>query len=592
MKRRFIFLLLLIVALSCLIAKNPDPKAVVGKIDNITYTYSEYDKILSNYYAYYQKKWGHPLSEEEKAKLNNQCWEELVGRYIYDKAIKAGKITITQAELLREAKKNPPEAVKQIPELKTNGKFDKKKYENALNNVPDFKKAVLEEVKALYQYQKLLNTIRNEVTVSEDSVYAEWLRENDLVDAQIICFDAKKLTSVIASEEECKEYYEANKEQYRKDNCRRYRYVKIPRAPSTADSLSVKEEVMKMYQDLLAGADFAEMAKAKSQDPGSAEKGGDLGWFGRGQMIPVFEETAFKTPPGQIAEPILSNYGWHIIQTLDRRQTVNGEEVLARHILARIEPSETTLQQMKITAITLYQKAQEKGLQKAAQEMGLVVEESGAFQEKDSFIKGIGRDANLVSFAFQNPIGSLANIYYSPNGDAYICEIADSIDVYYTPFEDEKIRIMNTVNRDKRHSFMNDYAHNFMQNYTPDQYLAQAERDSLIVIEITNHKKGDPISSLGKIPALDDALFKTPVESFTPLINDQSRWFLAKITKHQVPDPTEWEKNKAALMKAAKEKAGQDHLNQWYLEERRKVNIIDNRRDFYDLSSTDKIIQL
>jgi parvulin-like peptidyl-prolyl isomerase len=592
MKRRFIFLLLLIVALSCLIAKNPDPKAVVGKIDNITYTYSEYDKILSNYYAYYQKKWGHPLSEEEKAKLNNQCWEELVGRYIYDKAIKAGKITITQAELLREAKKNPPEAVKQIPELKTNGKFDKKKYENALNNVPDFKKAVLEEVKALYQYQKLLNTIRNEVTVSEDSVYAEWLRENDLVDAQIICFDAKKLTSVIASEEECQQYYEANKEQYRKDNCRRYRYVKIPRAPSTADSLSVKEEVMKMYQDLLAGADFAEMAKAKSQDPGSAEKGGDLGWFGRGQMIPVFEETAFKTPPGLIAEPILSNYGWHIIQTLDRRQTVNGEEVLARHILARIEPSETTLQQMKITAITLYQKAQEKGLQKAAQEMGLVVEESGAFQEKDSFIKGIGRDANLVSFAFQNPIGSLANIYYSPNGDAYICEIADSIDVYYTPFEDEKIRIMNTVNRDKRHSFMNDYAHNFMQNYTPDQYLAQAERDSLIVIEITNHKKGDPISSLGKIPALDDALFKTPVESFTPLINDQSRWFLAKITKHQVPDPTEWEKNKAALMKAAKEKAGQDHLNQWYLEERRKVNIIDNRRDFYDLSSTDKIIQL
>lgn len=592
MKRRFIFLLLLIVALSCLIAKNPDPKAVVGKIDNITYTYSEYDKILSNYYAYYQKKWGHPLSEEEKAKLNNQCWEELVGRYIYDKAIKAGKITITQAELLREAKKNPPEAVKQIPELKTNGKFDKKKYENALNNVPDFKKAVLEEVKALYQYQKLLNTIRNEVTVSEDSVYAEWLRENDLVDAQIICFDAKKLTSVIASEEECQQYYEANKEQYRKDNCRRYRYVKIPRAPSTADSLSVKEEVMKMYQDLLAGADFAEMAKAKSQDPGSAEKGGDLGWFGRGQMIPVFEETAFKTPPGLIAEPILSNYGWHIIQTLDRRQTVNGEEVLARHILARIEPSETTLQQMKITAITLYQKAQEKGLQKAAQEMGLVVEESGAFQEKDSFIKGIGRDANLVSFAFQNPIGSLANIYYSPNGDAYICEIADSIAVFYTPFEDEKIRIMNTVNRDKRHSFMNDYAHNFMQNYTPDQYLAQAERDSLIVIEITNHKKGDPISSLGKIPALDDALFKTPVESFTPLINDQSRWFLAKIIKHQVPDPTEWEKNKAALMKAAKEKAGQDHLNQWYLEERRKVNIIDNRRDFYDLSSTDKIIQL
>ena len=45
-------------------------------------------------------------------------------------------------------------------------------------------------------------------------------------------------------------------------------------------------------------------------------------------------------------------------------------------------------------------------------------------------------------------------------------------------------------------------------------------------------------------------------------------------------------------MKEAKEKAGQEHLNKWYLEERKKVNIIDNRRDFYDLTSTDKIIQL
>ena len=592
MKHRVIILLLFILTVSFLGAKSPDPKAVVGKIDNITYTYAEYDKILSNYYAYYQKKWGHPLSTEEKAQLNNQCWEELVGRYIYDKAIKAGKITITQAELLREAKKNPPEAVKQIPELKTNGKFDRKKYEDALNNIPEFKKAVLEEVKATYQYQKLLNTIRNEVTVSEDSVYKEWFRDNDLVDAQIICFDANKLTDITATEEEGRTYYESHKEQYRKENCRSYRYVRIPKATSTADSLAVKEEVMKIYQDLLAGADFAEMAKAKSQDPGSAEKGGDLGWFGRGQMVPVFEETAFKTSPGQIAEPVLSNYGWHIIQTLDRRQGENGEEVLARHILLRIEPSETTLKQLKMDAFSLYQKAQEKGLQKAAQEMGYKVEESGVFQEKDSFIKGIGRDANLVSFAFQNPVGSIPNIYYSPNGDAYICELSDSISVYYTPFEDEKSRIMNTVTKNKRNNYMNEYAHNFVQNFTPDQYLEQATKDSLMVIEITNHKKGDPISSLGKIPDLDNALFETPVGSFTPLINDQSRWFLAKINKHQVPDPAQWEKNKATLIKEAKEKAGQEHLNKWYLEERRKVTIIDNRRDFYDLTSTDKVIQL
>ena len=68
------------------------------------------------------------------------------------------------------------------------------------------------------------------------------------------------------------------------------------------------------------------------------------------------------------------------------------------------------MQQIKTTVLTLYQKAQEKGLSRAAQELGYKVEESGVFQEKDTFIKGIGRDANVVRFAFQNPIGSLANI--------------------------------------------------------------------------------------------------------------------------------------------------------------------------------------
>ena len=56
MKHRVIILLLFILTMSFLDAKSPDPKAVVGKIDNITYTYAEYDKILSNYYAYYQKR--------------------------------------------------------------------------------------------------------------------------------------------------------------------------------------------------------------------------------------------------------------------------------------------------------------------------------------------------------------------------------------------------------------------------------------------------------------------------------------------------------------------------------------------------------
>jgi len=73
-----------------------------------------------------------------------------------------------------------------------------------------------------------------------------------------------------------------------------------------------------IYDRLQKGDDFAQVAQEVSQDTGSAAQGGDLGWFGKGQMVPPFEEAAYALEIGEISQPVESDYGWHIIQLLGR----------------------------------------------------------------------------------------------------------------------------------------------------------------------------------------------------------------------------------------------------------------------------------
>jgi peptidyl-prolyl cis-trans isomerase C len=80
-----------------------------------------------------------------------------------------------------------------------------------------------------------------------------------------------------------------------------------------------EDEAKAILAELKKGTDFAELAKQKSKDPGAAAEGGDLGWFGKEQMVPEFAETAFKLDKGQVSDPVKTQFGWHIIKVEDKR---------------------------------------------------------------------------------------------------------------------------------------------------------------------------------------------------------------------------------------------------------------------------------
>lgn len=108
---------------------------------------------------------------------------------------------------------------------------------------------------------------------------------------------------------------------------------------SESEKERARARLIEYKKQILAGADFAELARKNSEDLGSAVRGGDLGWHGRGELVPEFEATALKTDVGVIADPIESDFGFHLIQVMERR----GNRFRARHILISPKANESDI---------------------------------------------------------------------------------------------------------------------------------------------------------------------------------------------------------------------------------------------------------
>lgn len=103
-----------------------------------------------------------------------------------------------------------------------------------------------------------------------------------------------------------------------------------------AQKEDTKAQLLKIRDRLLAGEDFATLAKQYSDDPSVSYNGGSMNWVGRGQLVPQYEAMAFKLKTNEISMPVETQYGFHIIQLLDKR----GNEYNSRHILMSPTPSE------------------------------------------------------------------------------------------------------------------------------------------------------------------------------------------------------------------------------------------------------------
>ena len=123
------------------------------------------------------------------------------------------------------------------------------------------------------------------------------------------------------TDQELKDYYEKHKSEFTQPEQVRARHILI-KVPAGADKKKWEEarkKALEIRAKLLKGESFSKLAEKYSDDPGSKARGGDLGYFGKGRMVPEFEKAAFSLKKGEISQPVKTTFGYHIIKVEDKK---------------------------------------------------------------------------------------------------------------------------------------------------------------------------------------------------------------------------------------------------------------------------------
>lgn len=169
-------------------------------------------------------------------------------------------------------------------------------------------------------------------TLANQNMTVERLREDALNDMRVAkMLDSEVNTSVAVQPQDVTSFYEKNPDKFKQGERVRASHILI-RTPENADAKTKEEARTKatsVLSEVKAGKDFGELAKHYSQDPGSAVKGGDLGYFTQGQMVGPFDQAAFGLKPGAVSDIVETPFGFHIIKVADKQaaRTVPLEEV-------------------------------------------------------------------------------------------------------------------------------------------------------------------------------------------------------------------------------------------------------------------------
>ena len=563
-----------------------DPTRVIARINDQDIS-PDYFNNLVNQQINQFKSSGQTVNESMYERARGAAWTNLVQEVLVSGEIKRLGLEATDEEIIYHLRENPPPFLQSNPTFQTDGKFDSQKYLSALASPQGDEWAPIENwMRTSYiPNLKLTQFLNENVLVTDQDVKDDFIKKNVkyTVDAIHVTYDKAPKDKIEPSETELTDEYRNSLSDFKHDELRNVSYVYWKKSPSKQDSLNNGYLVSDIMERAKAGENFADLANEYTQDPSGQEKGGDLGWFGKGQMVKPFEEAAFKASKGSIIGPIVSRFGSHIINVRDKKSENGKEQVLASHILLKVEASPSTLSELRRVATLFSYDAQDSGFTVAANSNKLSIMNNENLDRGSSRLRTVGSMRGGVRFAFNNKAGSVSDVM--ENDQYYAVFNVDSlIEEGHKSFESVKTQLVNKVRRKKQKEASRDIIDELVidlnaNEKTLSSIIESQKRFDNVKDESKTITEG--FTSIGRSNFVTGALLRSSKNDLLGPLETNRGWALIHIKEIASIDSAEYEVQRESLKGSLRTKKQNQHLQAWLDELKDNAEIIDNRNYFY-----------
>lgn len=335
------------------------------------------------------------------------------------------------------------------------------------------------------------------------------------------------------------------------------------------------EAAEQLYQELLAGADFAEAAKEHSKDPGSAEKGGDLGYFGKGMMVPEFENAAFSGKVGEITKPVKTAYGYHIIKINDRI----SKNYIVERIINPVKQSASTRDMMYTNALDFAYLADKNDFLKEAELLGYEVQETPLFI-KTTTIPGLGANKRLIDFAFENNVNTISEPHKTFSG-FIVAQIAEAKPEHFKPFDEVKEQIRPLVIREKKYEVSRTIAEDVYKKINGDISKVPEFSENAKLGETGNFLPQGNITGIGRDNALVAKALNSELDKVIEPFKGSRGYYIIKVINRTEFNEEEYANQSVNIRNTIFQEKRSRYLNQWVEKLKETADIEDNRHIFY-----------